>query len=307
MEEIKQFPTKKRIEFLRNVEDAGIKELVRQIDACTDKKTLQKIDRDEYEIAPNLHGMKDQGGMDLFWTVSDLRRQKETALNKIEKEAKLAAKKQKDTTKKQKEAQRKATIVRYQNLPELKGVLDELGTQFYNETVTNITVDYAKSITAYFTDKKFNLERPSSSEYYKYRAYCNVREKMAPFMIKDELKPNWAAIVKKIANESAKIWVDEFKAKMALKLGGIIDFKGGAEVKRFGNVADYILLLSFKDTSSFFIKTKQVWSRSCNGVEFFRFPSTFHNVIFADGTKMKTPSAEKMLKEFGVDIKKKED
>lgn len=302
-----QMTTKKRIEILRTIEDSNIQKYIAMMDAATDKRTMRQIDHDKFELIPNLRDMRETNGIDVYWTICDLRDQKERELNKLEREAKAALKQEKETKKAEEKAQHHAKLTRYMNLPELKSILDDLGAQFYTETVDEITDNYNKKIAAYFTDGKFNKERPSSKDYYSSLAFNAIQQEMSPFMVRGDLKSNWEAIVKKIATESAQIWVDEFKAKMALKLGSIIDFKGGAEVKRHGNVAEYVLRLSFKDGSAFIIRTKRVWARSCNNVHFVRFPSTFHDVRFADGSKMTTPSAEKMQKEFGINIKEKEE
>ena len=58
--------------------------------------------------------------------------------------------------------------------------------------------------------------------------------------------------------------------------------------------------LKFPDGSSFIVKTQQVISRSILGKIFARYPTTFHDITFSDGTKVKSPSVTSMQKEFGV-------
>ena len=86
-----------------------------------------------------------------------------------------------------------------------------------------------------------------------------------------------------------------------MKLGAVIDRKGAAEVKVMGYVDHHMIYMGFADGSSFEIKTQQVIAVSCKGNVFARYPTTFHHVTFADGTKMAKPSAGKLQEEFGID------
>lgn len=54
----------------------------------------------------------------------------------------------------------------------------------------------------------------------------------------------------------------------------------------------------FTDSSSFEVNNKVVNKYNHLGTYFQQYPTTFHDVTFADGSKMKTPSEEKMTKEF---------
>jgi len=59
------------------------------------------------------------------------------------------------------------------------------------------------------------------------------------------------------------------------------------------------LQLDFQDNSTFTVTSKLVWSWSRNGKQFTRYPTTFHNVKFSDGTKMTGRASEdRMNSEF---------
>ena len=59
-------PTKVRIELLRKIEDAGIKDFIAKVDAATTKKAAERIDYDLYDIAPNIRDWGTIGGLDAF-------------------------------------------------------------------------------------------------------------------------------------------------------------------------------------------------------------------------------------------------
>jgi hypothetical protein len=54
----------------------------------------------------------------------------------------------------------------------------------------------------------------------------------------------------------------------------------------------------FTDGSHFEVNNKVVNKSNQLGTYFQQYPTTFHDVTYPDGTKMKTPSEEKMIKEF---------
>jgi hypothetical protein len=63
-------------------------------------------------------------------------------------------------------------------------------------------------------------------------------------------------------------------------------------IKGGGGQLESGFLFEFADSSEFKVVTYA-------GKQFEQFPTTFHDVKFLDGTKMKIPSEEKMVKEFG--------
>jgi hypothetical protein len=117
----------------------------------------------------------------------------------------------------------------------------------------------------------------------------------------DVLRPDWKEYIDKKATDYATLIVDRWKNKMALKLGEVIERKGGATVKSTSDdLFHHDLFFKFDDGAAFRVNTQQVWARSKLGNIFTRYPTTFHDVKFKDGKFMKIPSAEKMQDEFGI-------
>ena len=294
-------PTKVRIELLRKIEDAGIKDFIAKVDAATTKKEAERIDYDLYNIAPNIRDWGTIGGLDAFWTAHDLVQQKIRELNKAAKAIADAAKVEKVKKETEVKQAKQAKITRHLNLPELKNVLEELGCDFEKEIFASMMNSTERQIKRLFTDSKFNLVNPGTKVSRQvYMSYQNAKQDMSPFMTKEHLNADWKKTAEKMATEQSKFMVEVFKIKMATKLGEVIDRKGGGQVSRIGSLSNHSLYMSFPDGSSFNTRTQQVISRSPLGKIFARYPTTFHDVTFADKTKMKTPSAAKMQEEFGV-------
>ena len=88
---------------------------------------------------------------------------------------------------------------------------------------------------------------------YTYREYSTLSDRRA----------DWGKVIEYYANKTAQDTIDGFKYKMTLKLGAVIDKKGGAEIKVTGSTVDHnSLWFKFPDGSSFEIRTQQVISIS---------------------------------------------
>ena len=105
----------------------------------------------------------------------------------------------------------------------------------------------------------------------------------------------------------------QFIYKNQLKLSKIVDLKGNLkEIKELRGRAVQVvsgvgtieagLEFIFDDKARFTVINKIVSKYSIRGKSFNQFPTTFHDVVFPDGTKMKMPSEEKMVKEFPTTV-----
>jgi hypothetical protein len=110
-----------------------------------------------------------------------------------------------------------------------------------------------------------------------------------------------------IATEAAKradAIREHFVYKNLEKIDSILESKGDFDaIKIIGRTVSLgglegSFLLTFKDGARFEITNSVVYSVSKLGNPFLRFPLTFHNVVFGNGTRMKMPSEEKMNAEF---------
>ena len=111
-------------------------------------------------------------------------------------------------------------------------------------------------------------------------------------------------VIEKVALDHKNMIVDTFLAKNTEKLSLLIGKKTG--IKSFkvvysrvkSGVLENKILFEFDDNSSFEIYSTVVYSYSNKGTFFVRMPTRFTNVKLANGSMMKGPSEEKMIKEF---------
>jgi len=110
--------------------------------------------------------------------------------------------------------------------------------------------------------------------------------------------------IKKIAAGEASAMKEAFLMKNVDKLAQILEKKG--ELKNKPTHASYrkgdffgSMRFQFKDGSSFTVTNKVVVKVNFHGTWFNQFPTTFHNVILPDGSKMKQPSEKRMIEIFG--------
>ena len=97
--------------------------------------------------------------------------------------------------------------------------------------------------------------------------------------------------------------IDNFVHKNTRKLAEILTKKNnlksvtlrGADTSR--GTIEGTLGLDFTDNSSFIVHSKLVFSYSVHGKPFSRYPTTFHNVVFPDGTKMTGRASEQRMKD----------
>jgi hypothetical protein len=308
----------KRVAVLRQMQDPDVQRYIAMVDAATSEKELNKLDA--YEMIPNLRDRHDViGDTTLSWALFDLVRGKESELRKEKKAKERAAI---DARKAEREAKKDAVSAKIQhafNNPILMDALNKIGEGFHdNIKKTHITSE-TNFVQRVFTDGKFSVVKPDKNAPWFERESYHRTEVDASRYFKDKrgidyyspeykinyLMDDWQAKIEYDAERIATSVVGSWKSKMALKLGEVIDRKGGADigVNERGSAWSNHLTFNFADGSSFYMKTQPVHARSKLGTPFTRFPTTFHNVKFHDGTFMEKPSSEKMQAEFGISDK----
>ncbi len=116
--------------------------------------------------------------------------------------------------------------------------------------------------------------------------------------------PDYREILKKEAISLTDEMLQMFIVKNTKKLSAIATAKNNlkdvnivkSETAR--GVVEGTLHLSFNDGSHFTVDNKVVQTFSKYGKPFYRFPTTFHNVVMPDGSKMKGVSEESMNEVF---------
>lgn len=115
------------------------------------------------------------------------------------------------------------------------------------------------------------------------------------------------------AKESAaarKTIEETFLHKNALKLSSLLDVKGNltaitvlpdvpVRLHEGAGTLTSEMEVTFADGSRFNVRNKVIINTSSAGRSFYQYPTTFHDVKLADGTKLEAPSEEKMVKVFG--------
>jgi hypothetical protein len=124
----------------------------------------------------------------------------------------------------------------------------------------------------------------------------DVREK--------KLSDDWESEVERKADKQVEEMQNMFVYKNTHKLTPIIEGKGGREeievlgISGSSGVITARLRIAFPDGSNFRADQTVVGSWSSRGTPFYRFPTTFHDVVLPGGTKMGMPSEERMNELF---------
>ena len=118
------------------------------------------------------------------------------------------------------------------------------------------------------------------------------------------LKADFKAALVALAEKDASELREAFISKVVRKLAPIVEAKGNlASVTEVSNTIQVgrlsgMLAIVFTDGSRFVVDNNLVYSSSVRNREFMRFPLTFHDVVLADGSRMKKPSEERMHEIF---------
>lgn len=113
------------------------------------------------------------------------------------------------------------------------------------------------------------------------------------------------AIAQRLAKRRADEDREAFIVKNTARVSAIAKLKNNfkdAHLLRVigGHTYGGEIKFSFEDGSSFLLRNKTIWKRSSGGVVFTQFPTTFHDVVMPDGSKMPAPSEKRMMDVFAV-------
>jgi hypothetical protein len=121
-----------------------------------------------------------------------------------------------------------------------------------------------------------------------------------------KLAKDWEEFIKKMAQEAADQIIDGFIYKNTGKIAFIIYKKNNMKSVKLENVrigqgkVESDLHFEFADSSRFTATSSVVGAVSKFGKWFYRYPTTFHNVVMPDGKKLSSPSEQKMEEAFAV-------
>lgn len=123
---------------------------------------------------------------------------------------------------------------------------------------------------------------------------------------KNTLTDDWQEQVTITATRMVDDMQNAFVAKNTRKLAAILTGKGNMTVaenicvRAVGGVIEGWMRFSFADGSSFRVNNTSVLSFSVHNRPFYRFPTTFHDVVLPGGAKMGLPSEERMIEVFAT-------
>jgi len=112
--------------------------------------------------------------------------------------------------------------------------------------------------------------------------------------------------IEKVAKSEGESMKESFLMKNVDKLANILEKKGELKGKPKHNSyrkGDFFgsMNIEFMDGSKFTVVNKVVTKVNYNGTWFNQFPTTFHNVVMSDGSKMKQPSEKRMIEVFAIE------
>ena len=187
---------------------------------------------------------------------------------------------------------------------EIEEELEKIGKGFAKDLETNFEDHYHAIVTKYQADAK---RRGSTNTHDLYRDKQNYHlNKLLNNFLESEykdgryvynLKKDYKSIIDKMAKQSAKEAVEGFVLKMKMKLSVIVgSHKMGVDVS--GSSSRNTISFEFEDKSRFTVQNAIVLSYSVYGKPFYRYPTTFHNVILPNGDKLRNPSEARVKKAF---------
>ena len=215
------------------------------------------------------------------------------------KEAAEAKKEESDTWRK-----------KYVNHKDVKKVLNIL-TELTNEKRDEIFKNEHKFLMSIADDIQDYLKHNEYSRHHAVEHF--MKNPMSYFMFTrmvnmntGQLVKDWKDFVKKEAQEAADQIIDGFIYKNTGKIAYVIFTKNNMKSVKLENVrisqgkVECDLHFEFKDGSRFTAASSVVQASSKHGKWFYRYPTTFHNVVLPNGDKMISPSEQKMEEVFAV-------
>lgn len=178
-------------------------------------------------------------------------------------------------------------------------VLTKVTERNHQQLVEYLTREHAKRVDLFMSSGAGS--RQKLLRHYENRAAVDAAT-MPRTSQHDEyvLRPDFKDALVALAQKDAIELRDSFIFKVVSKLAPIVEAKGNlAGVREIGKTIQVgrlsgMLAVEFTDGAGFVVDNNVVYAHSTRGKLFARFPLTFHDVILADGSRMKQPSEERM-------------
>jgi hypothetical protein len=204
------------------------------------------------------------------------------------------------------------------SIKKIQDKVEEVTTQMYESMVDSYKKFFKNMVDRYFARRSKDSESP-----YSMREFDGGNARIIDKFITKEAedgsakygnndpyrkRDDFEELLEKAAREQADMVRDRYKSKMMRKLGSIVGKKSekGVALKdvKVGNLYAYSgtfegsMYFYFEDGSSFRVMNKVVTKWPMGGKIFHQYPTTFHNVKFANGKTYKMRSQEQMNNEF---------
>jgi len=179
--------------------------------------------------------------------------------------------------------------------------------------VDNLTNNYLRWADEFLTER---TEKESVYDFYKSAAdisYVVQRlvftESNIPRAPKEySYRPNHTGIAKKMATDGVDDIVKKYLAKNTDKIGSVVEHKGDLKNIKIshgnlhgGGFAGE-LVCHFSDGTQFTVRNKVVYKMNERGKTFVQFPTTFHDITWADGKKSKMLSEKQMNEDWAKQV-----
>lgn len=230
-------------------------------------------------------------------------------LHTAQKELKpmIVAKKAADVKKATDKVVRQDMLMSHEDVKKVRKVLVDITQKLRDETLAS-NYNYLLSVVKRHMDQ-YDPADPKTSNYGRnarnpfVRSIMNKALEPAKHREPEKLKDDWKDAIKEEAKKMTDEVLDQFVNKQTAKLAEILVKKDSLKTIEMKNahagtgVVQGLLTLTFDDDSSFNVNNKLVWSISKLGKQFYRFPTTFHNVVMADGKKLTGKASENRMKD----------
>lgn len=212
--------------------------------------------------------------------------------------------------------------VRQEYSAEVEKLLKQVVSKKHKEVVAGFEKAYVGALDRFMAahDASIKAQKEKGDKYPSYSMYAYFKERPHEMSYKAAIsamtevpresirdvyvrKSGWKTIAKERAESQAVEIRDAFVGKNTFKLGRIVNSKGDlkeGKVLSINSGADYggELMFTFNDGTSFTVRNKTVIKQNMHGTVFAQYPTTFHDVVLPDGSKMSSPSEKRMVEVF---------
>lgn len=193
-----------------------------------------------------------------------------------------------------------------ENLPPATQASRKLVRDALTETLEAVRAKYREQLleryiaSVEFIDSKLSTIKMSEAPNYGppglfYAAFDTGRD--AAGKLTAHRRADWKQATEKLVDRSVSMTLRQFIEKNVEKLSAVVELKGGELPLRklinasvSGGVLETRMSFTFPDTSSFEVRNQIVQQYSPLGRPYVRFPTTFHDVRLADGSRLSQPS-----------------